>query len=453
MYNMYRYNNHIETISPRKLAVLQTKRLRSILKYAYENSPDYKQKWDAANVDIRKIGKIGSLDDIKKLPITEKSDLPIKGNNHLVSVSPQKIVVTQQSSGNTGNPLNVPLTRNDLDKLADMNARSLYAAGIKHGEKIQNAYTLGTIGCTSTHYGAQAWKVSAVLSTNNSPREQINIMNSEKPTGLACSASYAYNLCEEAQSMGLEPSDISWKVALLGTEPCSDDKRKDIEEKLGVKAYDVYGLSEVGGLGVAAECGCNNGLHVCADLYYPEILAKDGEIAGEGEEGELLLTTLSHGATPLIRYNTHDITSISYEKCECGCTMPTISKVKRPGNDMLTVKGVNVYPAKIKKVWQKLANEGLVSAEGCQICVLPKGRSEELEIRVCPVRMIDNVNALLALQSIAADEMSKELKIPLSVSLSEPLYLHSAQPNAKKVINLQNLVITKCMGEKCRESR
>ena len=446
---MYNYNNHIETISPRKLADLQIKRLRGILKYAYENSPEYKQKWDAAKVDIRKIGKTGSLDDIKKLPVTEKSDLPIKGNGHLVSVSPQRIVTTQQSNGNTSTPLNVPLTQNDLNRLAKMSARSLRAAGIEPGDKIQNAYALKTLGSTSTYYGSQALGTNVVLTTDNSPREQVNIMNSEKPTGLTCSASYAYSLCEEAQSMGLEPNDISWKVALLGTEPYSDDKRNYIEEKLGVKTYDVYGLSEAGGLGIAAECDCKNGLHVCADLYYPEILAKDGEIAGEGEEGELLLTTLSRGATPLIRYNTHDITSISYEKCECGRTMPTINKIKRPSDDMLTVKGVNIYPAKIKKVWQKLANEGLISAEGCQICVLPRGRSEELEIRICPERMIDNVNALMTLKNIATDEMSRALKITPLVSLSEPLYLHSAQPNAKKVINLRNSMIAKRIGENC----
>ncbi len=344
------YNEHLEAMPISDLRKLQLSRLKKIVKYVYANSTFYKKKFDDLGINAN---DIKSLEDIEKLPFTTKDDLREAFPFGLFSAPISNISEIHVSSGTTGTPTLVSYSRKDIYLWADVMARSLSSAGVTKNDIIQIAYGYGLFtGGFGAHYGALKLGATVLPMSSGQTKRQIFLMKALKPTVLACTPSYALYLAEEAESEGLSPKDISWKIGIFGAEPWSENMRKEVERRLGIKAHDIYGMSEIIGPGVAMECSKKNGLHIWADVFYPEVIDPKTQkpVTDSIQKGELVITTLTKQGMPLIRYKTRDLVSISHEKCKCGRTLPQISKISGRIDDMLVVRGINLFPSQIEHV-------------------------------------------------------------------------------------------------------
>ncbi|MDP8233713.1 MAG: phenylacetate--CoA ligase [Candidatus Saelkia tenebricola] len=423
----------MECAVPGDLKNIFSDRLKDIVEFIYQNNPLYKEKLDKAGVvpsDIK------NIDDLSKLPFTTKDDMRISYPFKLFSSPLNKISEIHVSSGTTGNPTVVGYTKDDLKLWAEVMARTLCCAGAEPGDILQNAYGYGLFtGGLGLHYGALEMGLTVIPASSGQTKRQLKLMMDFKPRILSCTPSYVLYMAEEAREMGLDPRESSWEIGVFGAEPWSDLMRNEIEDTWNILATDIYGLSEIIGPGVAQECSYKDGLHIFWDVFYPEIINPDtDEPVEDGEAGELVVTTFTKQGIPLLRYRTRDIVSINYQKCRCGRTSPRISKIKGRTDDMIIVRGINVFPSQIEHV--------LLGIEGTQphyqiVVDRKSGELDELEILVEVEEKIfsDEIKHLRALEEKIRKEIESVLGVFVKVKLVEPKTIERSMGKAKRVVD------------------
>ena len=343
------HNPAMECMDRESMKKLQLERLQQTVRTCYENVPFYRKKFDKLGI---KPEDIKSLDDITKLPFTTKYDLRDEYPFGLNAVPMDQIVRIHASSGTTGKPVVGTYTKNDIDNWAEGAARVLAVGDVGPGDVVQVSYGYGlfTGGLGAHDAAGKLGAVQLPTSAGNSEK-QIMLMKDFGSTALCCTPSYALHLCEVMAKMGIKKEDLKLRVGFFGAEPWTWGIRREIEEKMGIKAIDIYGLTEMSGPGVGGECEYQDGTHIWEDMFYPEIINPETlEPVAPGEEGELVFTSLCKEAMPIIRYRTRDLTHLIYEPCKCGRTAVRIGKILGRSDDMLIIRGVNVFPSQIESV-------------------------------------------------------------------------------------------------------
>ncbi len=431
------WKEDVECLDPAGLKALQSEYLRKLIPYIWHNCPVYKQKLDEAGVAP---DAIDSIDDIKRLPFTTKEDMRDHYPYGLFSAPQEQINEIHVSSGTTGNPTLVGYTKDDLHLWGDVMARVLCCAGAEPHDTIQIAYGYGLFtGGLGFHYGALEMGLRIIPTSAGQTARQLKIMQDFKPRIIACTPSYALYMAEEAKEMGIDPTQGNWKIGIFGAEPWSDSIRAEIEAAWNMLATDVYGLSEIIGPGVAQECTYKDGLHIFSDVFYPEIIDPNtGADVPEGEDGELVITTLTKQGIPLIRYRTRDVVSMTIEKCRCGRTSPRISKIKGRTDDMIVVRGINVFPSQIEHV--------LVGIEGTQpyyqIVVDRKAHQlDQVEVLVEVEKKFfsDEIKKLNELRDKIKKEITAVLSIGVKVTLVEPKTIERSMGKSKRIVDKRSL--------------
>ena len=342
------WDKKIETASRRELEKIQLKLLKAQVKYCYENSNFYKNKFEDVGISPE---DIKTLDDIQKIPFTYKNDLRDNYPFGMVTVPMEEIVELHASSGTTGNPVVGAYTKSDMDVWAELMARSLYTTGVRKEDIMHNAYGYGLFtGGLGFHYGAQKIGTTILPISGGMTERQIKLMQDLESTTLCCTPSYAIYLAETMVKKGINPKkDLKLKIGHFGAEPWSEKIRERIEKELSIEAYDIYGLTELCGPGVSVECSEHNGLHIWEDHFLIETInPKTGEVIAPGEEGELVFTTLTKKGLPMLRFRTRDISVIQNEPCKCGRTHSRMMRIRGRSDDMMIIRGVNVFPSQIE---------------------------------------------------------------------------------------------------------
>ncbi len=430
------WNEERETMTDSKKKELQSELLRDLVKRVYDRIPFYKKKMDEMGV---KPSDIKSIEDITKLPFTTKNDLRDNYPFGMFAVPMNEVVEIHTSSGTTGKPVVGGYTKNDIELWSEVMARCMAASGTTKDDVVQNAYGYGLFtGGLGVHYGARKIGANVIPISGGNTKRQIMVMQDFKSTILTCTPSYALYLAEVGEEMGVDFKKLPLKAGNFGAEPWSNNMRKEIENRLGILALDIYGLTEIIGPGVGNECEYQNGIHICDDHFYPEIINPEtGEPLPPGEVGELVITTLTREATPLLRYRTRDITSIIPGKCQCGRTSTRIQRLMGRTDDMLIIRGVNVFPSQIEEV--------LVNIEGVephyQIIVDRVGALDVLEVQVeMNERLLsDEIKELEALEKKIQSEIESMLGIKVGVKLVEPKTIARSEGKAKRVIDKRKL--------------
>lgn len=427
------WKENVECAELNDLKTLQSENLKKLVNYVYNKNSIYKQRLDQQSV---KPDDIKSIDDIVKLPFTNKLDMRDSYPYGLFSSPVKDVLEIHVSSGTTGNPTLVGYTREDLALWSDVMARTLCCAGAEPGDTIQIAYGYGLFtGGLGFHYGSLEMGLKVIPTSSGQTKRQLKIMQDFSPRILACTPSYALYMAEEAKELGLEPAGASWDIGIFGAEPWSEPMRAEIESSWNMLATDVYGLSEIIGPGVAQECTFKEGLHIYSDVFYPEIIDPEtGEHVKEGEDGELVITTLTKQGIPLLRYRTRDIVSMTTEKCKCGRTSPRISKIKGRTDDMIVIRGINVFPSQIEHV--------LLGIEGTQphyqiVVDRKQHKLDDVEVLVEVEEKIfsDEVKKLRELQMEIKKEIEAVLSVGVTVTLVEPKTIERSMGKSKRVID------------------
>jgi phenylacetate-CoA ligase len=427
------YNEEFETLPRPVLEALQLKRLQDVLERVYANVPFYKASFEKAGIRPE---QVKSLDDLQRLPFTTKQDMRDSYPYGLFAAPMEDIVRIHASSGTTGKPTVVGYTRKDIDIWADLMARTLVTAGAHKGDIIHNAYGYGLFtGGLGAHYGAERLGASVIPISGGNTKRQIMIMQDFGSTVLTCTPSYALFMAEEAAAEGIDIRNLKLRIGIFGAEPWSEAMRGEIEEKLNITALDIYGLSEIMGPGVAQECiegKC--GFHIWEDHFIPEIINPEtGALLAEGEKGELVITTITKQGIPLIRYRTRDITSLNYEKCVCGRTHARIARLSGRSDDMLIIRGVNVFPSQIEAI--------LVGIEGVEphylLVVDRVGNLDTLEIQVEVDEQLfsDEIKVLQKLAKRIEKEIKDMLGVTCTAKLVEPKTIQRSEGKARRVID------------------
>ncbi|HOT35665.1 MAG TPA: phenylacetate--CoA ligase [Candidatus Latescibacteria bacterium] len=415
---------------------LQLARLQQIVRRAYENVGHFRKQMDARDLNP---DSIKSLQDISKLPFTVKNDLRDTYPFGLFASPMGDIVRLHASSGTTGKPIVVAYTKDDVEVWTSAMMRAFAACGVGSGDIIQNAYGYGLFtGGLGAHYGGEALGATVIPISGGNTDRQIMVMKDFGVTAIACTPSYFLHLLERASELGVDFHDLRVRVGIFGAEPWSETMRRRIEEMSGIKAYDIYGLSEIVGPGVGIECSCQCGLHIFEDHFYPEIIDPvTNAPCAEGEEGELVLTTLSKQAMPMIRYRTRDITSFVEGPCACGRTLRRIKRIGRRADDMFIIRGVNVFPSQIESAL--LAVEGTLPHYQI-VLTREKGLDQmEVQVEVTAEVFSDRIGALEALHTKLESELEHTLGIRAEVRLVEPHAIQRSEGKAKRVIDKRNL--------------
>ena len=431
------WNEKFECMASDELKNIQSERLKTLADYTYKNCAVYKQKFDKHGISPADIKDIA---DIKKLPFTTKEDMRDNYPFNLFSMPVKQVQEIHVSSGTTGNPTVVGYSKEDVKLWGQVMARAFCCAGAVPGDMIQVAYGYGLFtGGLGAHYGALEMGMTIIPASSGQTKRQLKLMTDFKPRILACTPSYSLYMAEEAREMGLDPRESSWEVGVFGAEPWGEKMRGEIEKTWNILATDIYGLSEIIGPGVSQECTHKCGMHIFSDVFYPEIIdPKTGQEVKPGQKGELVITTLTKQAIPLIRYRTRDIVSINYETCKCGRTSPRISKIVGRTDDMIVVRGINVFPSQIETV--------LLSVEGIQphyqlIVDRSANFLDELEILVEVEQSIfsDEIKKLQSLEHKIRKEIESVLGIGAKVRLVEPKTIARSEGKAKRVIDKRTL--------------
>ena len=400
-----------------QLEAIQLKRLQAIVAHAYKNSLFYTKAMDALGV---KPQDIQSLKDIVKLPFTQKTDLRDNYPYGLNAVPQEEIVRLHASSGTTGKPIVVSYTRQDLETWSETTARCFLMGGVtdKDIAVIGYGYSLFT-GGMGAHQGMEKVGATVIPMGGGNTEKLCMLIQDLKITTICCTPSYFIHLMEVAQRLGLDLHKTTLRHGFFGAEPWTDEMRKHIEEGSGVKAHDIFGLSEIMGPGVAGSCDARNGMHIFEDHYYPEIVdPATGASLPPGEEGELVLTTLDKWAMPLLRYRTHDVTRLTYEKCACGRTLVHMDPIRRRSDDMLIIRGVNLFPSQVEALL--LSIRGVVPHY--ELVVTREGAMDELEVRVevTPELFGDQVSVLEGLRKTISNKIKGMIGINAKITLVEP---------------------------------
>jgi phenylacetate-CoA ligase len=424
------WNKEAETLKPDELARVQEKRLKHLVNYVYDKSPFYRKKFDELKI---KPSDVKSLADIRKLPFTLKTDLRDNYPFGLFCVHMDEIVRIHASSGTTGKMTVVGYTKNDIDMWTECMARTIVAPGGSKKDILHNAYGYGLFtGGLGFHYGAERVGCAVIPVSGGNTKRQLMLLKDFGPTILTCTPSYSIYLAEAAEKEGLDPKEFDLRVGIFGAEPWSEALRKRIEDALDILATDVYGLSEISGPGVAQECEHKVGAHIWSDHFYPEIIdPKTGEPVGEGEQGELVFTTLTKEGIPLIRYRTRDLTVLDRSKCSCGRYHPRMMRIRGRSDDMLIIRGVNVFPSQIEHVLMKFPDIG----SHYLLVVGKKGPLDTLKVQVEVTKDIisDRVRDMMQLQKSLIAELDDTLGISVDVELVEPGTIPRSEGKAVRI--------------------
>lgn len=417
------------------LAALQLQRLQSIVQLSYDNVALTRRRMDERGIRPE---QIRSLKDVANLPFMEKSDLRDTYPYGLFARPMKEIVRLHASSGTTGKPIVVGYTQSDLEVWTSVMARTMAAAGIHEGDVVQNAFGYGLFtGGLGAHYGLEALGATVVPISGGNTERQMMVMRDFGVTGICCTPSYFLHLVERLQKSPQGMHGIKLRVGVFGAEPWTEAMRAYIEKQSGIKAFDIYGLSEITGPGVAAECYCHDGLHVFEDHFLAEIVdPKSGEVLPDGEEGELVCTTLSKQAIPMIRYRTHDITSILAEPCACGRSLRRIRRISRRSDDMMIIRGVNVFPTQIEAGLLKVEH----TVPHYQIVLTRRNGLDQMdvEIEVTPEVFRDRVGAMEELEKQLGDAIEQIIGLRVGIRLVEPGSIQRSEGKAKRVIDRRN---------------
>ncbi|OPL12799.1 MAG: phenylacetate--CoA ligase [delta proteobacterium MLS_D] len=431
------YDEEFETLPREALEALQLKRLQQVLERVYHTVGFYRTAFDEAGVtpdDIR------TLDDLRRIPFTTKQDLKENYPFGLFAVPMSSIIRLHASSGTTGKPTVVGYTKRDIDTWSTLMARSFVAAGLTRNDIIHNAYGYGLFtGGLGAHYGAEKLGASVIPMSGGSTKKQIMLLQDFAPTAICCTPSYALYLAEQGTEMGVDMKSLRLRVGLFGGEPWSEQMRQEIEDRLAITALDIYGLSEIMGPGVSVECAeGKHGLHVFEDHFIVEVIDPvTGEPVKNGETGELVFTSLTKEAFPLIRYRTRDLSRLMKEPCRCGRTLARMARVSGRSDDMLVIRGVNVFPSQIESVL--LGIEGL--EPHYEMIVDRDGTLDTLEIRVEVGEQIfsDEVRSLQRIERRVAKDIKDYLGVTASIKLVEPRSLERFEGKAIRVVDKRKI--------------
>ena len=431
------FNEKIECLDRKRLGELQSRRLIDLVKRVSHQSVFYQKKLAESGVSRK---DIHSIDDIVKLPFTTKEDLRDHYPFELFGRPLKEIRELHVTSGTTGNPVVVGYSQEDIDLWAEVIARSLCCGGALPGDMIQVAYGYGLFtGGLGLHYGSLKLGLTVIPCSSGQTKRQLKILQDFKPRVLACTPSYAMYMAETARELGVLTKECSWQIGIFGAEPWSEGMRKEIEHCWGMSAIDIYGLSEIIGPGVACECHCKKGLHIAADVFYPEVIDPQTlKTLPPGSAGELVLTPLTKTGMPLFRYRTRDIVNINYEGCACGRQSPRISKILGRTDDMIIVRGINIFPSQIEEV--------LLAIEGTQPhyqLVIERGRGglDSLEVRVELKESFfsDEIKFLQNFENRIAKEIESVLSIGVKVRLVEPKSIERSEGKARRIIDKREI--------------
>jgi phenylacetate-CoA ligase len=433
------YNEEYETLPHKALEALQLKKLQQVIRRVYQNVRFYKKLFDEAGV---KPDDIKTLDDLKRFPFTAKQNLRDSYPFGMFATSLSNIVRLHASSGTTGSSTVVAYTRHDIECWAELVARCLAAANLTKGDIIHNAYGYGLFtGGLGIHYGAEKIGASVIPMSGGNTKRQLMILQDFGPTAICCTPSYALNLAEQGRAMGIDMRSLKLRVGIFGAEPWSEQMRRQIEDVFAIKALNIYGLSEIMGPGVSMECSeAQEGMHIFEDHFLVETIhPQTGDVLPPGEPGELVFTTLTKEAFPLIRYRTRDISRINTIPCRCGRTFHRMDRVMGRSDDMLIIRGVNVYPSQIESV--------LINIEGLephyQLIVERAGTLDTLEVRVEVTEKLfanaDEVKVLQKLEQRLIKDMKEYLGITARVKLVEPKTIERSEGKASRVIDKRKI--------------
>ncbi len=431
------FNIDFETMPREGLSAIQLRRLQTTIDRVYATVPFYKKSFDAAGITP---ADIKSLDDLEKIPFTTKQDLRDNYPYDMFAVPMEQVVRIHASSGTTGRPTVVGYTRRDIESWAELMARSLSAAGAGSGDIIHNAFGYGLFtGGLGAHYGAERLGASVIPVSGGNTRRQITIMKDFKPTILCGTPSYILHLAEVADEMGVDFKDLFFKAGIFGAEPWTESMRIELETKLHLKAVDIYGLSEVIGPGVSIECHEEQkGLHVFEDHFIVEIIDPEtGETLPHGTPGELVFTSITKEAFPVIRYRTRDISSLDPTPCTCGRTHIRMSKPAGRTDDMLIIRGVNVFPSQIESVLM----ESKKTLPHYQLEVDRKDNLDTLTVKVEIDEGLfsDDIKTLQIMENKIAMDIKETLGVSAKVRLVEPKAIERSQGKAVRVIDKRNV--------------
>ena len=428
------FQKDIETMPRKDIEKLQLERLKWLVGYCIDNIHFYSKRLAEAKVTPE---KIKSLSDIQYIPYTTKADIRDTYPFGLFGQPMKKIVRIHASSGTTGKPTVVGYTKKDLDTWSDCMARLCVAAGATDEDIVQIAFGYGLFtGALGLHYALEKIGCTVVPTSSGNTEKQIMLMQDFQTTALVSTPSYAQYIGEMARELGVI-DNINLKLGLFGSEGCTEEMRDQIEKTLGLFATDNYGMSELMGPGVAGDCVYREGMHINEDHFYPEIIdSKTGEVLPRGSQGELVITTLTKEGIPMLRYRTKDITQIDYEPCKCGRTFARMSKIKGRSDDMLKIRGVNVFPSQIESVLMKFDE----IAPHYQLVVTRANYSDALEVKVelADSTLLENYAELEKLRSRIHHDLKTVLGIETKVSLVEHKSLERFQGKAKRIIDLRN---------------
>lgn len=425
-------DSYADFLTPEELHRIQLCRLQTVVKAAYENVPLTRQRMEDRGLTPEHIKTLG---DIRHLPFTQKTDLRDTYPYGLFARPMKDVVRLHASSGTTGKPIVVGYTREDMKVWSSVMARTLCAAGFTEHDVVQNCFGYGLFtGGLGAHYGAESLGATVIPISGGNTERQIMVMQDFGVTAICSTPSYFLHLIESIEATESGFKNLKLRRGVFGAEPWTDEMRAHIEERAGIKAYDIYGLSEIIGPGVASECSCQNGLHVFEDHFLMEIVDPDSDaVLPDGEEGELVLTTLSKQAIPMIRYRTHDITSIIPDRCACGRTIRRMRRVSHRSDDMMIIRGVNVFPSQIEAALLKVEK----SLPHYQIVLSRSGGLDQIEVQVEVTADMfkDRVGELEQLQKRFSHAIDHVVGLRAAVRLVEPQSIARSQGKAKRVID------------------
>lgn len=434
-YNMI-WNENIECMDREQLRELQGKRLKKMAEYVYHNTPFYRKKFQEMGLEP---GDIQGLDDLHKLPFTNKLDLRDTYPYGLAAVPMSQVVRIHASSGTTGKPIVVLNTRKDLAMWAESISRAFYAYGASKDDLFQISYGYGLFtGGLGAHDGATNIGAGVIPMSSGNTQKQITLMHDLGATVLCCTPSYAMFLGEALRESEWPREEFRLRIGAFGAEPWTEEMREKLEKTLGLKAYDIYGLSEMAGPGVGYECECQHGTHLNEDYFYPEIVDPvTGEQLPEGTFGELTFTHLTKEAMPLLRYRTHDLTALHYEKCACGRTLVRMDRILGRCDDMLIIRGVNVFPSQIEAVILSLPE-----FEPHFMLVVDRVNNtdtSELRVEVREDYFTDEMGQMVGLQRKLEQELRSVIGLGFKVRLVEPKGIERSEGKARRVIDKRKL--------------
>jgi len=425
------YQPEIETASQDYLHAIESARLIQMVRNCYDNVPFYKKKLDEIGLAPE---DIHSIDDLRKLPFTTKQDLRDNYPFGLFAVPRDRLVRIHASSGTTGKQTVVGYTQEDIHHWSEGCARALTAAGCTKDDYVHIAYGYGLFtGGLGLHYGAELLGATAIPVSSGNTRRQVQILQDFGSNFLCCTPSYAMVIGETIAELGIDPKSLAVRGGCFGAEPWTHEMRLGIQRLLDIKAYDIFGLSEVAGPGVSYECGAMDGLHVCEDYFYPEIIDPDTlEPLPDGEYGELVFTCIGKEALPLMRYRTRDISALTREKCSCGRTLIRMQKPKGRSDDMLIIRGVNVFPSQVEHV---ILEQGL--DPNYQIVVERRNNLDVMIVKIefSEVMFSDSISAIAATEQRLRGAMLSTLGVSAEIKLVSPRSLPRSEGKAVRVID------------------